>query len=90
MEMIDEPLKIGPCSDIEYLVLASIAEYLSIDDQDNAEDILVELKEMYDAVRHLAENLAISIPLFERTNKDIENFLPKYKFNKYVYQHMKQ
>ena len=90
VQMIDEPLKIGPCSDIEYLVMASIAEYLSEEDQDNSEDFLMELKEIYDAVRHLAENLEISIPLFERTNKDIENFLSKYKLNKYVYQHMIQ
>ena len=57
VQMIDEPLKIGPCSDIEYLVMASIAEYLSEEDQDNSEDFLMELKQIYDAVRHLAENL---------------------------------
>lgn len=86
MQTLQDPMIVGPCSDMEYVILSTSLDYIAAVDE--AQDIPKQLKEAYDAVRYMAQTMAIDIPLFDRTIKDMETFLSKYKFNKYVYLHM--
>ena len=83
MEKVSEDVSTGSMSNFEYLLISAIIQYAYRDVEDWTDIDLIDpdfITYNFDTIRNIAEVLGMLLPLYKRSEQEIETALKHYRF----------